>query len=96
MDPAYPIGKFKRPESITAEDRIRWMEEIAALPGQMREAVYELSDHQLDIPYRPGGWTARQVVHHVADSHMNSYIQVGAHRRRTRHQALRRGPLGGD
>jgi uncharacterized damage-inducible protein DinB len=51
------------------------MEEIADLPGQMRDAVSELADHQLDIPYRPGGWTARQVVHHVADSHMNSYIR---------------------
>lgn len=75
MDRAYPIGKFKRPENITAEDRARWIDEIAALPGRMREAVYELADHQLDVPYRPGGWTARQVVHHVADSHMNCYIR---------------------
>lgn len=75
MDLAYPVGKFKRPETISAEDRARFIQEIAALPAQFKAAAAGLSDQRLDTPYRPGGWTVRQVVHHVADSHMNSYIR---------------------
>lgn len=75
MDLAYPIGKFSRPPQISAEDRDRFIQEIAHLPAQLREAVAGAGDRELDRPYRPGGWTARQVVHHVADSHMNSYVR---------------------
>src|SRR5438045_2830980 len=67
----YPIGKFE-PGPLRLE---QWIDEIAAAPAQLREAVRGLSDEQLDTPYRPGGWTVRQVVHHVPDSHMNAYMR---------------------
>lgn len=75
MDLRYPIGKFDWPASITPSDLQRAIEEIAALPEVLRAAVAGLDDAQLDTPYRPEGWTVRQLVHHVADSHMNSYIR---------------------
>jgi uncharacterized damage-inducible protein DinB len=71
----YPIGNFQRPTEITAELRGWWIEEIASAPGRLRDAVRGLSPEQLDTPYRDGGWTVRQVVHHVADSHVNSYVR---------------------
>ena len=71
----YPIGKFEKPGTVTAAQRAAWIEEIEALPARLREAAGGLTDEQLDTPYRPGGWTVRQVVHHVADSHMNSFIR---------------------
>lgn len=74
-DLKYPIGKFKIPPAVTAADCARFIDEIAAAPSQLRQAVKGLSDAQLDTPYRPEGWTLRQVVHHVPDSHMNSYIR---------------------
>jgi DinB superfamily len=72
----YPIGRFTIPESISASDRARYIEEIAAAPAAMRAAVEKLSKAQIDKPYRPGGWTVRQVVHHVPDSHMNAYCRM--------------------
>jgi hypothetical protein len=75
MDLRYPIGKFERPAVITAEQRTRWIDEIEAAPARFREAVSGLSEPQLDTPYRPDGWTVRQLVHHVADSHVNSYVR---------------------
>src|SRR5213083_3343924 len=75
MDPRYPIGKFNCIGSNTAEERSRFIDEIAAVPQLMRSAVAGLNSSQLDTPYRDGGWTVRQVVHHVPDSHMNSYIR---------------------
>lgn len=72
---SYPIGRFAPPADIGQEHVAAWIEEIAALPAKLRAAVDGLTDEQLDTPYRPGGWTPRQVVHHVADSHMNSYIR---------------------
>jgi uncharacterized damage-inducible protein DinB len=71
----YPIGRYKPPPQITAADRARWLNELDALPNTLREAVEELTSQQLDTPYRPGGWTVRQVVHHLPDSHMNSYAR---------------------
>lgn len=71
-DMRYPTGKFKAPASYTADDMRHWIAEIKALPGQLRHAVMTLNEKQLDTPYRTGGWTIRQVIHHVADSHMNS------------------------
>jgi hypothetical protein len=75
MDVRYPIGKFSWAGTQTVEERSRRVDEIAATPGWMRKAVGGLSNAQLDTPYRDGGWTVRQVVHHVPDSHLNSYIR---------------------
>jgi hypothetical protein len=75
MDARYPIGKFSWGGTQTVEERNRCIGEIAATPARMRKAVAGLSATQLDTPYRDGGWTVRQVVHHVPDSHMNSYIR---------------------
>ena len=75
MDPRYPIGKFELPKEVTPELRQRAIEETAAAPAQVRAAVSGLSDTQLDTPYREGGWTVRQVVHHLVDSHMNAYVR---------------------
>ena len=73
---SYPIGRFERPGASTAADRAARMDTLAALPANLRGAVRGLSDAQLDTAYRPGGWTVRQLVHHVADSHMNGYTRV--------------------
>ena len=74
-DLRYPIGKYKPPASIQPKDREAWIREMEQLPANMRQAVAGLNDTQLDTPYRPGGWTVRQVVHHVPDSHLNSYTR---------------------
>lgn len=71
----YPIGRFSPPEAITAQDRQTYFLEIERLPADLRAAVSGLTDEQLDTPYREGGWTIRQVVHHVPDSHLNSYVR---------------------
>jgi DinB superfamily len=76
MDPRYPIGKFDMPRQITPERRRQAIDEIASTPSKLRAAVSGLDDAQLDTPYRDGGWTVRQVVHHVPDSHMNAYIRL--------------------
>jgi len=75
MDPKYPIGQFNWNGPNTPEQRSRLIDDIAAAPQKMRSAVAGLTDAQLDTPYRDGGWTVRQVVHHVPDSHINSYIR---------------------
>jgi hypothetical protein len=74
-DLQYPIGRFSFPDSSTAAERQAWIGEIARVPRDLRAAVAGLSAEQLDTPYRPGGWTARQVAHHVPDSHMNAFIR---------------------
>ena len=74
-DLRYPIGKFRFPESVGAADLAGFLNQIADAPARLRAAVAGLNDAQLDTPYRPGGWTVRQVVHHVPDSHMNSYTR---------------------
>ncbi len=71
----YPIGRFERPGDVTAEMREEWIGQIAEAPAKFREAVRGLSGEQLDTPYRPEGWTVRQAIHHVADSHINSYVR---------------------
>ncbi|MFY0651097.1 MAG: putative metal-dependent hydrolase [Cyclobacteriaceae bacterium] len=71
----YPIGKFSRPESIKQEDIDSYIKTIEALPNKLIHAVYGMMEEQLDTQYRPEGWTIRQVVHHLADSHLNSYIR---------------------
>ena len=76
MDLRYPIGPFDDPAPITADMRRLAITTIAELPFQLRRAVAGLLDSQLDTPYRPNGWTVRQVVHHVADSHMNAFVRT--------------------
>jgi hypothetical protein len=73
MDLRYPIGPCEYPPSVSLEARKRHIADIAALPDFLRAAVQDLNESQLDTPYRPGGWTVRQVVHHFADSHMNAF-----------------------
>jgi uncharacterized glyoxalase superfamily protein PhnB/uncharacterized damage-inducible protein DinB len=74
-DPRYPIGKFVPPTTYTSERRGEFIRHIAALPGELRAAVSDLTAEQLHQPYREGGWSVAQVVHHLADSHMNSYVR---------------------
>lgn len=74
-DPRFPIGRFKYPETVSAEEREEFLARLASTPARLRAAVAGLTDAQLDKPYRDGGWTIRQVVHHVPDSHMNSYVR---------------------
>jgi uncharacterized damage-inducible protein DinB len=74
-DLSYPIGKYEKDTKITAEQRKQFISAIAELPNALRKSVENLSEEQLDTPYRPGGWTVRQVVHHVGDSHLNSLIR---------------------
>ncbi len=71
----YPIGRFHWKIENGAQQRESWLAAIAETPAGVRRAVAGLSREQLDTPYRPGGWTVRQVVHHYADDHMNSYIR---------------------
>jgi exoribonuclease II len=75
MDPRYPIGEFKFAGPLTNDERQALIDTIEETPARMRAAVAGLNDEQLDTPYRPGGWTIRQVVHHLPESHMNSYIR---------------------
>lgn len=75
MDLSYPIGRFDWKTTVTPEMRPSLIVEIAVTPARLRQAIDGLDDCQLDTPYRPGGWTVRQVVHHLPDSHMNSYVR---------------------
>jgi uncharacterized damage-inducible protein DinB len=74
-DPRYPIGKFAYAGTLTAEQKQQYLTDIEQTPTRLRASLSGLSDQQLDTPYRDGGWTLRQVAHHVVDSHMNSYIR---------------------
>ncbi len=74
-DPRYPIGKFTYSPFQSHDERQAAIAEIRDLPSQLRKAVAAYGDEQLDSPYREGGWTIRQLVHHVADSHMNAFIR---------------------
>ena len=75
QDLRFPIGEFRFDKETAVEHRETWLEEIEVAPAQLRAAVEGLNAAQLDTPYRPEGWTIRQVVHHLPDSHMNSYIR---------------------
>lgn len=74
-DLRYPIGTFSFTTVPAPEQVAEWIDEIAATPAAMRAAVEGLDEKQIETPYRPGGWTVRQVVHHIADSHMNAYVR---------------------
>ena len=75
-DPRFPIGRHQPPISITTEDREYAVEAIALLPENLRNVVDRLNEDQLDTPYREGGWTVRQLIHHIADSHMHAYARI--------------------
>lgn len=74
-DLRYPIGPFRPKPTTSPSEKKEKVRKIAETPQKLREAISGLSDSQLDTPYRPGGWTVRQVVHHLPDSHLNSYIR---------------------
>jgi hypothetical protein len=74
-DPRYPIGEFMPPPVMTPGLRWQMIETIAATPKHLEDAVRGLSNEQLDTPYREGGWTVKQVVHHLPDSHLNAYVR---------------------
>tara|TARA_R110002051_G_scaffold303595_1_gene372533 strand:+ start:608 stop:1150 length:543 start_codon:yes stop_codon:yes gene_type:complete len=71
----YPIGTFTCPEIITEEHVENWIKDLESLPILLTDTVQKLSEEQLETPYRPGGWTVRQLVHHIADSHHHSYTR---------------------
>jgi hypothetical protein len=72
----YPIGPYYRPATYTADDLTKWIATIEALPLWLDVCIENLDAHQLDTPYRPGGWTMIQTIHHIADSHMNAFIRL--------------------
>ena len=74
-DIRYPVGPCEWSAEVSAEEKRQHLRDIAALPVKLREAVAGLAPQHLDIPYREGGWTIRQIVHHIPDSHMNSYVR---------------------
>ena len=74
-DLQYPVGRSTKVTTLSPVQRAEYIEQIAAAPGLLRRAVAGLDERQLDTPYRPGGWTVRQVVHHVPESHMNAYVR---------------------
>ncbi len=76
MDLRYPIGKYEAKSLLTPGERAEAISQIAEAPRRLRDAVGGLSGGQLDTPYRPGGWTVRQVAHHIPDSHMNAYTRM--------------------
>jgi uncharacterized damage-inducible protein DinB len=75
-DLRYPLGEFRYDGNMTDTRRSECVRRIAAAPGRLRASVAGLDDAQLDTPYRPGGWTVRQVIHHVPDSHLNAYTRT--------------------
>ncbi len=74
-DLRYPVGKFKYEGPPTEDQKQKYLTDVEQAPANLRAAIKALSDQQLDTPYRPEGWTVRQVVHHVPDSHLNAYIR---------------------
>lgn len=74
IDPRYPIGKYQ-PQPFSEKQLKEWLNDIKFLPGMLENALLNLDESQLDTPYREGGWKIKQLVHHVADSHMNAYVR---------------------
>ena len=107
IDPRYPIGKFTPPELISSEDRRYAIHILAEMPGQLRDALRDLDAEQLNTPYREDGCTVRQLVHHIADSHMTAFLRackaltedwpvvVGYDRRPSQRSAMQRLPSSG-
>jgi len=76
VDLKYPVGKFEMPAVVDDATRAEAIDQLAALPSRLRAALAGLDAARLDTPYRPGGWTVRQVAHHLADSHLNAYVRL--------------------
>ena len=74
VDPRYPIGEYQ-PRPFSIEQKIEWLADLKFLPLQLEQAIQDLDESQLQTPYREGGWTVHQLVHHVADSHINAYCR---------------------
>ena len=74
FDPRYPIGKYE-PQPFSEKQKAAWVADINFLPRLVEQAIENLNEAQLETPYREGGWTVKQLVHHIADSHMNAYIR---------------------
>jgi uncharacterized damage-inducible protein DinB len=74
-DPRFPIGKFTYDGPLTEEQKRSSLDQISETPAQLRAAIKGLTEAQIDTPYRPGGWTVRQVIHHMPDSHLNAYVR---------------------
>lgn len=72
----YPVGRYQKPSDVNAELLKEWVAVLEALPSWMDVVIENLDEHQLQTPYRPGGWTVQQVIHHVADSHINAYVRL--------------------
>ena len=77
IDPQYPIGKYEQ-QPFSIERKVEWLADLKFLPNLIENAVLNLDEAQLHTPYREGGWTVHQVVHHVADSHINAYCRMKA------------------
>lgn len=71
----YPLGRFKSPDKITSDDRRQWIKSIETLPASLKRLTESWNNNQWNTPYRPGGWTARQLIFHISDSHMNSLLR---------------------
>jgi len=76
QEPRYPIGRFKASETYSLSERNAFIDRIESLPERLQASVNGLTTSQLNTPYRDGGWTVRQVVHHIADSHTNAYVRM--------------------
>ena len=74
MDPRYPIGEYE-PKPFSEKQKDEWLNEIKFLPQNLEYAILNLDEQQLDTPYREGGWKVRQLIHHVADSHLNAFCR---------------------
>ncbi len=75
LDARYPIGRFEPPAVFTHQIRHEWITSIAVLPRQLQEIIRDMSEQELHSRYREGGWTVRQIIHHIADSHINSFVR---------------------
>ncbi len=73
-DPRYPIGKYE-PQPFSQEQKKKWLSDIDYLPSDVEQSIHNLDEAQLQTPYRDGGWTVHQLVHHIADSHANAYVR---------------------
>ena len=72
----YPIGRYQKPDTYTPQQLNEWMDVLTVAPSWLDVCIENLDEQQLQTPYRPGGWTVQQVIHHIADSHLNAYIRI--------------------